>query len=82
MPLVLDMHVYNPATKQFVLFERWKIIYQKASEDNNNNNSNTSSALGGGTRLPSGVFSNLSRRLVTLMRTLYCFVLMLPGTVG
>jgi hypothetical protein len=60
-PLVLDVSLLDPTSKEYVLMERWKIIY-KSKDDNKD-----------------GRLSSVSRRLVTLMRTLYCYVRLLPG---
>lgn len=60
-PVVIDVSLLNPETKEFYLMERWKIIYKRKDDTKD------------------GRLSSVSRRIVTLMRTLYCFVRLLPG---
>lgn len=60
-PVVLDVSLLDPVTKEYYLMERWKIIYKRKDDTKD------------------GRLSSVSRRIVTLMRTLYCFVRLLPG---
>ena len=60
-PLVLDVSLLDPESKEFYLMERWKVIYKRKDDTKD------------------GRLSAVSRRIITLMRTLYCFVRLLPG---
>ena len=62
-PLALDLFIYDTATRSLVLMERWKISYQRSKE------------FGKEHRHPAVI----ARRISTLIRTLHCFIRMLPG---
>ena len=62
-PLVLDLYIFNPQSNRHVLMERWKICYVRLREDKRD-------------KTP---FLIVQRRVLTLIRSLYCYVRLLPG---
>ncbi len=61
--LTLDIYIHVPKTNEHVLLERWSFAYLITSD------------LKGDAR----PFAVINRRVQTLLRSLYCFVRMLPG---
>ena len=63
-PLGFDIFIFDSISQSSVLMERWKISFQKVKETPKDYNRH---------------LSFISRRISTLIRTLHCFVRMLPG---
>ena len=63
-PLGLDIFIFDTTSQSSILMERWKIAYQKVKQTPMDYNRH---------------LSFISRRISTLIRTLHCFVRMLPG---
>jgi hypothetical protein len=62
-PLTLDIYIHLPKTGEYVLLERWSMAYGVSPELKGDNKP----------------FDFINRRVQTLVRSLYCFVRMLPG---
>jgi hypothetical protein len=69
-PLTLDLYLYHPKLETHILIERWNFVYQ-ANNDFSNKKSDSSSS--------SRLLNIINRRVQTLLRSLYCFVRLLPG---
>jgi hypothetical protein len=88
-PIALDIYLYHTSLQTHILIERWSIQYQ-ASSDFASSSSSTSSrkSIGGGygndmvnagNLSSSRLYGTINRRIQTLLRSLYCFVRILPG---
>jgi hypothetical protein len=62
-PLTLDLYMHIPKTNEHILIERWQFSYQLQSDLKDAHSS----------------FALVNRRVQTLLRSLYCFVRILPG---
>lgn len=64
--IVMDLYIYYPKTNKHILLERWSITHQtQSSSSKKESERNNSKAF--------------DRRIQTLLRSLHCFVRLLPG---
>jgi hypothetical protein len=70
-PMTLDLYLYHPKLQTHILIERWNFIYQANSHDFSNKKLDSSSS--------NRLYAMVNRRIQTLLRSLYCFVRLLPG---
>jgi len=66
IPLIIDLYIYYPKSNQLILLERWNISFQQSNIFNKRDMD----------RIPSKL---IERRIQTLLRTIHCFVRLLPG---
>jgi hypothetical protein len=70
-PMTLDLYLCHPKLQTHILIERWNFIYQANSHDFSNKKLDSSSS--------NRLYAMVNRRIQTLLRSLYCFVRLLPG---
>jgi hypothetical protein len=64
--IIMDLYIYYPKTNKHILLERWNISHQTQSSSSKKESERTN-------------IKAIDRRIQTLLRSLQCFVRLLPG---